>query len=343
MHADRPSPLLDRRALLLGAAGLAAAAFRARPTDRTTLRLGSFPNLTHAPALTGVASGRFARALGATRLAHQLFNAGPAAVEALMAGALDATFVGPIPAAAGFVRSHGAALTVVAGAASGGTSFVVRRAANIRGPADLRGKRLAAPQIGNTQDVALRHYLASHDLATTDRGGDVQLTAVTNANILSLFQQGGLDGAWVPEPWASRLVLEAGAAVLLDERDLWPGRAFAITLLVARTRYLRDAPEVIDRLVDAHAREVGWIRAHDADARALVTQALTAQAGRPLPPALLAAAWPKIDFTADALRPTVETAARRAHALGMFPSDDLTGLFDDARVARARALSEAPA
>lgn len=341
MHSDRH---LDRRALLLGAAGLAAAAAcRKRATDATALRLGSFPNLTHAPALTGVASGRFARALGSTRLAHHAFNAGPAAIEALMAGALDATFVGPIPAAAGFVRSHGEALTVVAGAASGGTSLVVRRAANIRGPGDLRGKRLAAPQIGNTQDVALRHYLASHNLASTDRGGDVQLTAVENANILSLFQQGGLDGAWVPEPWASRLALEAGGEVLVDERDLWPGRAFAITLLVARKQYLRDAPAAIDRLVDAHAREVGWIRAHDADARALVTQALTAQAGRPLPPALLAAAWPKIDFTADALRPTVEAAARRAHALGMFPSDDLRGLFDDARVARARALSEAPA
>ncbi len=340
MHSDR---LFDRRALLLGAAGLAAAACRKRPTDATALRLGSFPNLTHAPALTGVTSGRFARALGSTRLAHHAFNAGPAAIEALMAGALDATFVGPIPAAAGFVRSHGAALTVVAGAASGGTSFVVRRAANIRGPGDLRGKRLAAPQIGNTQDVALRHYLASNNLASTDRGGDVQLTAVENANILSLFQQGGLDGAWVPEPWASRLVLEAGGEVLVDERDLWPSRAFAITLLVARTQYLRDAPAAIDRLVDAHAREVAWIRAHDADARALVTQALTAQAGRPLPPALLAAAWPKIDFTADALTATVETAARRAHALGMFPSDDLRGLFDDARIARARALSQAPA
>ncbi len=339
MHSERPSAVLDRRALLLGAAGLAAAACRKRATDRTALRLGSFPNLTHAPALTGVTSGRFARALGSVRLEHHAFNAGPAAIEALMAGALDATFVGPIPAAAGFVRSHGAALTVVAGAASGGTSFVVRRAANIRGPGDLRGKRLAAPQIGNTQDVALRHYLASHNLASADRGGDVQLAAVENANILSLFQQGGLDGAWVPEPWASRLVLEADGVVPIDERDLWPNRAFAITLLVVRQAYLRDAPAPVDRLVDAAAREVRWIREHDAEARLAVSRALSAQTGRPLPADLLIASWPRIDFTADALRPTVETAARRAHALGMFPSEDLGGLFDDARCARAVAIA----
>lgn len=331
---------LDRRSLLAGAAGAALSfACRKKPSDATTLRLGSFPNLTHAPAITGISSGRFAQALGPTRLVTHSFNAGPAAIEALMAGALDATFVGPIPAAAGFVRSHGSALKVVSGAASGGTSFVVRRGANIRGVGDLRGKRLAAPQIGNTQDVALRHYLSTHGLAPAERGGDVQLTAIENANILTLFHQGGLDGAWVPEPWASRLVLEADGVVLVDERDLWPNRAFAITLLVVRQAYLRDAPAPVDRLVDAAAREVRWIREHDAEARLAVSRALSAQTGRPLPADLLIASWPRIDFTADALRPTVETAARRAHALGMFPSEDLGGLFDDARCARAVAVA----
>ncbi len=329
----------SRRALLVGA--LAAAACRKRPTDRTQLRLGYFPNLTHAPALTGIGSGRFARALGGVRLVTHAFNAGPAAIEALLAHELDLTYVGPIPAAAGFVRTHGRALRVVAGAASGGTSFVVRRAANIRGPNDLHGKRIASPQVGNTQDVALRHYLAEHQLATADRGGDVNLTAIENANILSLFQQGSLDGAWVPEPWASRLVRDAGGEVLVDERDLWPGRAFAITLLVARRRFLDEAPELVDRLVEAHGREVQWIRAHDAEARTLTGQTLLAQTGRPLPAPLLDAAWPKLDFTADALRPTVETVARRAHALGLFPSEDLAGLFDDARIARARSLAGA--
>ncbi len=332
---------LDRRSLLAGAAGAALSfACRRKPTDATTLRLGSFPNLTHAPAITGISSGRFAQALGPTRLVTHSFNAGPAAIEALMAGALDATFVGPIPAAAGFVRSHGRALEVVSGAASGGTSFVVRRGANIRGPADLRGKRLAAPQIGNTQDVALRHYLSAHGLAPSERGGDVQLTAIENANILTLFHQGGLDGAWVPEPWASRLVLEADGVVLIDERDLWPNRAFAITLLVVRQAYLRDAPAPVDRLVDAAAREVRWIREHDAEARLAVSRrAVGADRTPARPPTSSSPSWPRIDFTADALRPTVETAARRAHALGMFPSEDLGGLFDDARCARAVAIA----
>lgn len=344
MTARPHDPTLDRRALLAGAAGalLGAAACRKKPTDAATLRLGWFPNLTHAPALTGLTSGRFAQALGATRLQTHAFNAGPAAIEALLAGELDATYVGPIPAAAGFIRSRGRALKVVSGAASGGTSFVVRRGANIHGPGDLHGKRLASPQVGNTQDVALRHYLAEHGLASTERGGDVQLTAIENANILTLFQRGGLDGAWVPEPWASRLVQEGGGEVLLDERDLWPGRAFAITLLVARAQYLQDAPAAVDKLLDAHAAEVRWIRAHDVDAQALVQRALTTHTGRPIPPALMTSAWPRIDFTADALKPSVETAVGRAHALGMFPGRELGGFFDEARIARARSLAGSP-
>jgi NitT/TauT family transport system substrate-binding protein len=332
-----PPVLLPRRSLLLGLGALAASC-GARVTDRTTLRLGFFPNVTHAPAFTGLHSGRFAEALGGVRLAHFKFNAGPEAIGALLAGELDATFVGPIPAAAGFVRSRGKALRVVAGAASGGASFIVRRGASIRGPSDLRGRRLAAPQIGGTQDVALRHYLAGHGLRTSDAGGDVLLTSISNPNILGLFRQGDLDGAWVPEPWASRLVREGGGERLLDERDLWPGRAFATTLLVARADYLRDAPDAVDRLVDAHAREVRWIRAHDAEARALFGAAFEAKTGRKLAEPLLAAAWPRIDFTVDALRASVETSVRRAYALGFFPSEGVAGLFDDARVARAREI-----
>ncbi len=331
-------PPLPRRSLLLGLGALAASC-RARPTDRSTLRLGFFPNVTHAPAFTALHAGRLAAALGGVRVAAVKFNAGPEAVSALLAGELDATFVGPVPAAAGFVRSRGAALRVVAGAASGGASFVVRRGANVRAPADLRGKRLAAPQIGGTQDVALRHYLAGHGLRTSDAGGDVLLTSIANPNILSLFRQGGLDGAWVPEPWASRLAREGGGERLVDERDLWPGRAFCTTLLVVRSAYLRDAPGAVDRLVDAHAREVAWIRAHDAEARGLFAAAFEAKTGRKLAPPLLAAAWPRIDFTADALPATVTASVHRAYALGFFPSEELDGLFDEGRLARARQLA----
>lgn len=344
--SDRDVPTrLPRRAFILGAAastGIHFTGCRQRPTDARTLRLGYFPNLTHAPALTADVSGRLAAALAGVRVVPQLFNAGPAAIEALLSGAIDATFVGPIPAVTGHLRSHGRALTLVAGAASGGTCFVVRGASGIRGPGDLHGRRLAAPQVGNTQDVALRHYLASHGLTSTERGGDVTVTAMDNANILSLFRQGSLDGAWVPEPWASRLVAEAGGTLLLDERDLWPNHAFAITVLVARQRYLRDAPAVIDRLVDAHAREVRWLRLHAAEARTLIASGLEQKTGRPLPAPWIASAWPRIDFTADAQRASIETMAARAESLGYLPGHDLAGLFDEARITRAKSIAEAP-
>ncbi len=337
-------PLPGRRVFLMGSLGaLGVAACRSKATNARTLRLGWFPNLTHAPALTGLTSGRFARALGGVELRDHTFNAGPAAIEAMLAGELDATYVGPIPAAAGFIRTRGRALKVVAGAASGGTSFVVRRALNIRSANDLHNRRLASPQVGNTQDIALRHYLSQNHLSPSTQGGDVQLTAVDNANIFTLFRQGSLDGAWVPEPWVSRLVNEAGGEVFIDERDLWPGRAFAITLLVARADYLRDAPAVIDRLVDAHAREVRWIRDHGDEARGLVSQAIERKSGKPLPAPLVAAAWPRIDFSADAQRASVEEYVRRARSLGLLTSDDLGGFFDEARITRAKGLAEAPA
>ena len=196
-----------------------------RPVDPARLRVGYFPNVTHAPALTGVESGRFAQALAPVRLEPTTFTAGPSAMGALLGGAIDVAYLGPNPALAGYLRSRGEAVRVVSGVASGGALFVVRPDAGIRRPEDLRGKRLATPQLGNTQDVALRSFLAAHALVPREHGGDVTVLPLSNPDILAQFQLGHLDGAWVPEPWASRLVIEAGGKVFLDERDLWPGGA----------------------------------------------------------------------------------------------------------------------
>lgn len=330
----------SRREALTVAALSVVEACRRRATNRGALRLGYMQNLTHAPALTGIASGRIARAIGAATLDAKAFHAGPAMIGAMLAGAIDACFVGPIPAASGFLRSHGAGLKVVAGATSGGAVFVVRSGRNIRGPGDLHGKRVATPQLGNTQDVALRFYLREHGLATTELGGDVTVTCMENPNILTVFHQGALDGAWVPEPWASRLIADGGE-VLLDERDLWPGRAFSSTVLVVRGDYLTGAGDVVDALLGAHAEEVRRLRAGGDAARDEAGHALEAVGARALPPSLLAAAWPRMSFTVDPLRASVEEMARRAQALGHLPQASLAGLFDERSVSRARAVAGA--
>ncbi|HEX6014842.1 MAG TPA: ABC transporter substrate-binding protein, partial [Geminicoccaceae bacterium] len=201
------------------------------------LRLGYFANLTHAPALIGVQEGLFAEELGDTTLTTQVFNAGPDVVEAIFAGALDASYIGPSPTINAYGQSEGDAVRIIAGAASGGAQLVVRE--GIESPDDLKGTTLATPQLGNTQDVALRTWLTEEGLENSiEGGGDVTIAPTPNADTLNLFKAGEIDGAWLPEPWASRLVIEAGASVLVDERDLWPDGEFVTTHLIVRTEFL---------------------------------------------------------------------------------------------------------
>ncbi len=179
--------------------------------EATALRLGYFPNITHAPALIGVNKGFFQEALGSTKLEAKTFNAGPAAIEALFSGAIDATYIGPNPAINGWSQSKGTGLKIIAGSTSGGAGLVVKP--TINGPADLKGKKIATPQLGNTQDVALRAWLKQNGLnADQQGGGDVSVLPQDNATALQAFAQGAIDGAWVPEPYLSRLVSWTPAA-----------------------------------------------------------------------------------------------------------------------------------
>ena len=247
-----PAVLLALSALLLTACATtdtaSTAAQPVEPVASTSLaaelRLGYFANVTQASAVYGVGAGTFADELGSTTLKTQVFNAGPAAVEALFAGSLDAAYLGPNPAVNGFVRSQGEALRIVAGATSGGAALVVR--GDVTDPQQLRGQKLASPQTGGTQDIALRTWLISQGFTVDeDGGGDVVIRAQENAQTLSEFQAGRIAGAWVPEPWASRLVLEGGGRVLVDEGDLWPDGRFVTTHLVVRTclLYTSDAAD----------------------------------------------------------------------------------------------------
>ncbi|WP_242394573.1 ABC transporter substrate-binding protein [Anaeromyxobacter oryzisoli] len=288
------------------------------------LRLGYFPNITHAQALVGVDDGTFARALGG-KLVTRVFNAGPAAMEALLAGDLDATYVGPGPAAIAYLRTHGQELRVVAGAASGGAVLVVRDA---RTPADLAGRRVATPQLGNTQDVALRTWLRAHGLAIGDRAGQVNVTPLSNPDILSLFARGELAGAWVPEPWGARLVAEGGGRILVDERTLWPGGRFPTTVLAVSRRALAERRPEIDALLRAHVELTARYTARRDAFLAAVNAAYGKLGGKPLPPAVLADAFSRLELLSDPLAAQLADQARHAQALGFAPPGEVSGMVD---------------
>ncbi len=291
------------------------------------VRLGYFPAVTHAPALVGVASGTFEAALGETTLSTQVFSAGPAAIEALNAGAIDAAFVGPNPAINGFLASDGEALRIVAGSTSGGAQLVVRP--GIEAPADLVGATLATPQLGGTQDVALRTWLAENGLEATLRGdGEVRITPTENAVTLQLFRDGTIDGAWVPEPWASRLVLEEGAHVLVDERDLWPDGEFPTTVLIVSSRFLAAHPETVRALVSATVDSIDWITAHPEEVGDVVNAQIDALTGKPLSDDVLDRALSGVSFTADPLAEALDDLLADGVRAGTAPDGSLAGIYD---------------
>ncbi len=316
----------------------AASAQQHGETDQ--LRLGYFANLTHAPALVGVEEGLFEDALGDVELQTQVFNAGPAAIEALSAGAIDAAYVGPSPALNTFIQSGGQSAVIVAGAASGGAALVVRD--GIDDPADLDGATLATPQLGNTQDVALRSWLADEGFETsTSGGGDVSITPTENAQTLSLFQAGDVDGAWLPEPWASRLVIDAGAHVLVDERDLWPDGEFPTTVLLVRAEFAAQHPDAVEKLLEGHLASLEWIETHRAGLGSAINAALDEATGKTLSEPVLDRALESVSFGADPHASAFEELVADGIAAGTQKQGSIDGLFDLA--ALNRLLEEAGA
>jgi NitT/TauT family transport system substrate-binding protein len=297
----------------------------------TVLRVGYFANVTHAQALIGRAGGQFEKALGpGVQIEWKAFNAGPSAIEALFANAIDLTYVGPNPAVTGYVRSQGAAVRLIAGAASGGASLVVRQSSGIQKAADFHGKRVATPQQGNTQDVALRSWLRANGLKPREKGGDVQILPITNADQYTLFLKGQLDAAWAPEPWAARLVHEAGGRIFLDERDLWPNREFAITDLIASPKFLKEHPDVVKNFLRVHVELTDWINKNSAQARQILNQQLQKETGKALPPEVLDDAFSRMAVTYDPLRSALAKSTQQAFDegfLGRTPPD-LSGLYD---------------
>lgn len=297
-----------------------------KPGAAGQLRLGYFPNITHATALVGVEKGIFAKHLG-TAPKTATFNAGPAAVEAVFSGAIDATFVGPNPSINAWSKSHGKAVHIISGAASGGVSLVVKP--GINGVQDLKGKKIATPQLGNTQDVAIRYWLKQNGLtANKDGSGDVKVVPQENAQTLQTFGDGTIDGAWVPEPFASRLILENKGKKLLDEKSLWPGGKFVITNLLVTQEFENKHPDQVKKLLEGVVESTDYINRHPDDAKAAINGALTKLSGKPLKPDVLDAAFTAIEFTTDPVASSLTTGAQHAEEVGLLGKTDLNGIYN---------------
>ena len=308
-----------------------------------TLRIGYFPNLNHAQAVIGLQQdGDFQKTLNANssdtnkgvRIESYVFNAGPSAIEALFGGQIDVAYVGPNPAINGYLASSGQGLKIISGAASGGASFVVRNDSGINSVNDLGGKKFASPQLGNTQDVALRKYLVDKGYNTADNGGNVTIVPVTPADILTLMLKKDIDGAWVPEPWATRLVKEANGRIFVDERELWPPDGKFVTAnIIARTDYLNENPDIIERLLQAHINKTIWINENkEQQAITAFNGALKKITGKTIPDDEIRDALTRLEFTYDPIKESLLKMADNAYELGYLGDGrsklDLSNIFD---------------
>ena len=296
-----------------------------------TIRVGAFPNITHSQAMVGKANGAFDKAMGpGVNIDWKTFNAGPAAIEALFAGAIDMTYIGPNPTITGYVRSNGEALRVVAGAASGGAALVVRNDSGIQRPEDFHRKKVASPQLGNTQDVALRSWMKANGLKSADKGGDVQVIPLANPDQLTLFLKKELDAAWAPEPWATRLIREGNGRLFLDERTLWPNGQFVCANLIVSAKFLKQHPDLVKNWLRAHVELTDWTNGHLPEAKKILNQQIQKETGKALPEAVLEEAFSRLQVTYDPLRSSLLTSAKAAFDAGFLGRQmpDLSSLYD---------------
>ncbi|QGZ51584.1 aliphatic sulfonate ABC transporter substrate-binding protein [Streptomyces sp. QHH-9511] len=292
------------------------------------VRLGYFPNLTHATALVGDERGIIQKELGGTRLEVSTFNAGPSEIEALNADSIDIGFIGPSPAINGYVKSKGKNLRIVGGSASGGVKLVVNPD-KIKTLDDLKGKRIATPQHGNTQDVAFLNWISEKGWKVDAESGkgDVSVVRTDNKVTPNAYTSGSIDGAWVPEPTASKLVTE-GAKVLLDESALWPDKKFVITNIIVSQKFLTEHPDVVEAVLRGSVKTNEWINANPDKAKASANAKLKELSGKPLGDKVIDAAWPSIRFTDDPLAATLQAQADHAVKAGLLKQPDLTGIYD---------------
>ncbi len=294
------------------------------------IRVAFFPSIIHAVPIVGMENQTFADNLD-DDLAIQvkIFDSGPQVIESIFSNSVDIAYVGPGPVINGFLKSDGKDLKILAGAANGGASFVIQKNSGLEMIENYSGKRVAAPQISNTQDVSLRHYLAENGLKSAEKGGDVFVLNISNPDIYTLFAKGDIDGAWVPEPWATMLVEELNGTRLYDESEFWPENQFSSVLLIGRSDYIEKNPEIIKKWINANEKTVQWINDNPDESKKLYNEFMKSYMGKTLPENIVEKSFSNIIITSEPLENSVYTFAERADSLGYLGRDGYTldGIF----------------
>ncbi|EGG42107.1 aliphatic sulfonate ABC transporter periplasmic ligand-binding protein [Candidatus Nitrosarchaeum limnium SFB1] len=301
-------------------------------TRENKIRVAYFPNITHVVPIIGLERGTFANEIGNTiTIQPILFDSGPQVIESIFAGSVNIAYVGPGPAINGFLKSEHHNVKILSGAASGGVSFIVHPDSKINSAEDFIGKRIAAPQIGNSQDISLRTYLSANGLKPAEKGGSVIVLNVPNSDIYTLFAKGDIDAAWVAEPTATLLVQKLNGTRLFDEIDMWPDQKFASVLLIANEDYVNQHPEVIRKWLEAHQQTIDWINSNPEETRIIFNQFLKRELGKSLPDNLIDESLSKLQITSDPIVSSIETFAKRADSLGYLGRHgySLDGIFFD--------------
>ena len=294
---------------------VAALSVGAKTSDQNKIRVVFFPNISHAVPIVGIENGIFADSVGVP-IETRIVDSGPQAIEALFANSADLAYVGPSPFVNGYVKSEGEGIVLLSGAADNGVSLVVQQDSGILSVPDLDGKKIAAPSIGNTQDVSLRHYLAEYGLAPKEKGGSVTVYNIANSEIYTLFAKGDIDAAWVPEPTTTMLVDKLGAKRLLNEESLWEKKQFPSVLLVARKDFAQKHPEIISKWVDANQKSIDWINKNPDKTEQIFIDFYKSYTGKNIDKKIIHDSISNISFSSDPDVPAIKTFALRAYELG---------------------------
>ena len=298
--------------------------------SENNLRIAYFPNIGHAIPIVGMEMGFFSEKINPNvEIQSRIFDSGPQVIESLFANSVDIAYVGPGPAINGFLNSENNNVRILSGAASGGASFIVHPNSEINFASDFVGKKIAAPQIGNTQDVSLRNYLSENNLKTAEKGGSVIVYNIANPDIYTLFVKGDIDGAWVAEPWATILETELGGHRLFVEDDLWPDKQFASVLLIANIDYVEKNPEIISNFLLSHHETVKWINDNPVETRNIFNSFLKSHLGQSLSDDVVDISLSHIEITSDPIPDSVYSFAEQANILGYLGRNgyDLSEIF----------------
>ena len=299
------------------------------------IRIAFFPSIIHAVPIVGMENQTFSENLDTDLdIQVKIFDSGPQVIESIFSNSVDLAYVGPGPVINGYLKSDGKDLKILASAANGGASFVIQKNSGLESIENYSGKRIAAPQISNTQDVSLRHYLAENGLISAEKGGDVFVLNISNPDIYTLFAKGDIDGAWVPEPWATMLVEELDGIRLFDENEFWPENKFSSVLLIGRADYIEKNPEIIKKWIDANEKTVKWINDNPTESKKLYNEFLKDYMGKTLPEKIVEESFSNIVITSEPVEKSIHIFAERADSLGYLGRDgySLDGLFHNENI-----------